>query len=53
MKIMNLNLKKLLWYSLVIIVIFVVILWFFSHKGIAVETAKVKYGPFVQYYPGV
>ncbi|MCW8408833.1 efflux RND transporter periplasmic adaptor subunit [Legionella sp. PATHC035] len=49
MKIMNLNLKKLLWYSLVIIVFFVAILWFFSHKGIAVETAKVRYDHFVQY----
>ncbi|MCW8398959.1 HlyD family efflux transporter periplasmic adaptor subunit [Legionella sp. PATHC038] len=49
MKIMSLNLKKLLWYSLVIIVVFVVILWFFSHKGIDVETAKVKYEHFVQY----
>ncbi|WP_392538649.1 efflux RND transporter periplasmic adaptor subunit [Legionella sp. 227] len=49
MKITNLNLKKLVWYSLVIIVVFVVILWFFSHKGIDVETAKAKYEHFVQY----
>ncbi|KTD02842.1 efflux RND transporter periplasmic adaptor subunit [Legionella feeleii] len=49
MKIMNLNLKKLIGYSLAIIVLFGVILWIFSHKGIPVETAKVKYDHFIQY----
>ncbi|ARB90699.1 efflux RND transporter periplasmic adaptor subunit [Legionella longbeachae] len=49
MKIINLNLKKLVWYSFATILLFVGILFFFSQKGISVETAKVKSDYFVQY----
>lgn len=41
--------KKLVWYSFATILLFVGILFFFSQKGISVETAKVKSDYFVQY----
>lgn len=49
MKIMNLSLKKLIGYSLAIIIVLGLILWALTQKGISVETAKVKYDYFIQY----
>lgn len=49
MKIMNLSLKKLIGYSLAIIIVLGLILWTLTQKGISVETAKVKYDYFIQY----